>query len=124
MKGDTDATDFRLVRRSYDYRDTACPFCRLTKGQILLENPLACLIRDPDARRRSQLLVIPKRHVTNYFELGTAESRACDILMRRARLIARKSGKNMDSFDVEINTRSAGRGNGTHCKVLLIPQVG
>jgi ATP adenylyltransferase len=46
MKRDTDDADLRAVRAAYEDRDPSCPFCDLKGREIVLENPLAFVIRD------------------------------------------------------------------------------
>jgi diadenosine tetraphosphate (Ap4A) HIT family hydrolase len=91
MKRDRDDTDFRAVRREYDRREQGCPFCSIASGEVLIENNLSVVIRDRYPVTNWHVLVVPKRHTADYFDLGTAESRACDRLLGDVRSMIRKA---------------------------------
>jgi ATP adenylyltransferase len=50
------------------------------------------------------LLVIPKRHTADYFDLGSAELRACQTLLAEARKLVLKKDPSVLGFNVEINS--------------------
>ena len=81
MKRDRDATDFRGVRESYDLREPGCPFCEMPKDQLIAGTELAYAVRDAFPVTPLHTLVIPKRHVSGYFELGRSELNACHRLL-------------------------------------------
>jgi ATP adenylyltransferase len=122
MKRDTDDADLRAVRASYETRDTSCPFCSLVGREVVLENPLAFVIRDGFPVSKDHLLVIPRRHVADYFNLGTAESRACDRLVRRARQLVSQWDDTIAGVNVGINSGEAAGQTIMHCHIHLIPR--
>jgi ATP adenylyltransferase len=122
MKRDTDDADLRAVRSSYADRDPSCPFCELKGREVVLENPLAFVIRDIHPVTKDHLLVIPRRHVSDYFDLGTAESRACDSLVRRARSILSEWDSSVGGANVGINSGAIAGQTVMHCHVHLIPR--
>ena len=69
MKRDRDDTDFRRVADSYKNRAEACPFCDMPKGRVVVENELCYAVRDMYPVTPSHTLVLPKRHVSDYFDL-------------------------------------------------------
>ena len=91
MKRDRDDTDFRKVRESYQHREEGCLFCEIPEERIIAENELACAIRDGFPVTDMHTLVIPKRHVASYFELGRPEVNACNELLESTRLVIMKS---------------------------------
>ena len=80
MKRDRDDTDFRSVRSAYDERDARCLFCTVDR-EIVAENELVYAIRDGFPVTPLHTLVIPKRHVASWFELGQAEVNAITQLL-------------------------------------------
>ncbi|MDD4842491.1 MAG: HIT domain-containing protein, partial [Sphaerochaetaceae bacterium] len=58
--------------------DTICLFCHIGKELILSENEFAYAIRDGFAVSEFHTLIIPKRHVSSYFELTDEELLACN----------------------------------------------
>ena len=73
QKRDRDDTNFTAVRESYKDRDRDCLFCNLPKGRIIAENELAIAIRDAYPVTDGHVLIIPHRHVSDYFDLYQPE---------------------------------------------------
>jgi HIT domain/HNH endonuclease len=67
-KRDRDATDFRGVRKAYDRREPRRPFCEIPYGLMMSETDLASAVRDAFPATPLHTLVIPKRHVSGYFD--------------------------------------------------------
>ena len=81
-KGDRDSTDLRGTLIDYTYREAGCLFCHAYKDrEIIIENTLAYVISDGFPVTNGHALIIPKRHVKDYFGLSTAELSACNKLI-------------------------------------------
>lgn len=78
MKRDRDDTDYRSIRESYHHREQGCLFCEIPSERIITENELAYVTQDGFPVTELHKLVIPKRHVASYFELGRPEINACN----------------------------------------------
>ncbi|MBN3037709.1 MAG: HIT family protein [Candidatus Diapherotrites archaeon] len=98
----------------------ACPFCDLDE-EVVLENDLAFAVRDINPVTRGHMLVIPKRHVTDFFELSGDEVRGIySLLVEAKQLIDREYAP--AGFNVGVNNgRAAGQGI-FHVHVHLIPR--
>jgi 5-methylcytosine-specific restriction endonuclease McrA len=72
MKRDRDDTDFRAVRESLDHREHECVFCNPADRPIVMENRLTIAIADRYPVTQGHVLVIPRRHEKDYFQLGSA----------------------------------------------------
>ena len=59
-----------------------CLFCKISKKEFELENELAYASYDSYPVSKYHALIIPKRHVENYFELRNEEVLACDALLK------------------------------------------
>lgn len=122
MKRDRDDTDFRQVRESYTHREPGCLFCELPKEKIILENNLAYAIHDGFPVTRLHTLVIPRRHVPDYFSLSRPELNACDQLLKAARAQILESDSSITGFNIGMN---AGKDAGQtifHCHIHIIPR--
>jgi ATP adenylyltransferase len=117
MKRDRDDTDFRAVRREYDRDEQACPFSSIPTGDVLIENRLSLAVRDKYPVTDWHILVVPKRHTSDYFDLGTAESRACDRLLTEARSMIRKADPSVKGFNVGINSGEVAGQTVMHCHI-------
>ena len=122
MKRDRDDTDFRAVRAAYEHVEAGCPFCFTGDGRILLQNSLAVVVRDQYPVSEWHLLVIPKRHTADYFDLGSAEVRACQQLLAEARDLVLKQDSTVRGFNVGINSGSVAGQTVMHSHIHLIPR--
>ena len=99
-----------------------CIFCPPSPDSILSENALAYAIRDAFPVSRGHVLVIPRRHVEDYFALHTDELLACSELLSilRRDLMAEDAG--IRGFNVGVNAGRAAGQTVRHCHIHLIPR--
>lgn len=121
MKADRDNTDFRAVRLAYEVHEPNCPFC-VSALEVVLENRLARLVKDAFPVSFGHLLAIPKRHVSDYFELGSAEVRACHHLIELGRNWLKDTDHSIAGFNVGINSGTVAGQTVMHAHVHLIPR--
>ena len=98
-----------------------CPFCNPDKDrEILLESATAYAIFDKFPVNPGHTLIIPKRHVANYFELSFKEQSACWFMVNKAKDELEKRF-HPDGFNVGINiNESAGQTvNHVHIHIIL-----
>jgi ATP adenylyltransferase len=122
MKRDRDETDFRRVRESFDRRVNGCPFCQIPDESVLCENELALAIRDAHPVTPLHTLVIPKRHISEVFDLSRPETNAYNELLKRMMVDIRAADKEVAGFNVGINNGEAAGQTLQHCHVHLIPR--
>lgn len=122
MKRDRDATDFRQVRESYGHRQPGCPFCEMPADSLVRENELAYAVRDAFPVTPLHTLVIPKRHVRGYFELGRPELNACHRLLEREKETIEEQDDSVKGFNVGVNNGELAGQTIFHCHVHLIPR--
>ena len=121
-KRDRDDTDFRDVLASYDVRDEACPFCGIGAGRIIAENELCYAIRDGFPVTPMHTLVIPKRHVADYFDLYQPELNAIQSMLKEQRKHIRTADPTVTGFNVGINAGADAGQTVFHVHVHLIPR--
>lgn len=120
QKGDRDSTDFRLWQGMYEKKEKKCIFCNSDKVEI--ENLLAFTIKDGFPVTILHYLIIPKRHVSSFFELGSSEHKACLNLLEETKRKVLEKDKTVTGFNVGINIgRDAGQ-TVMHCHIHLIPR--
>ena len=122
MKRDRDDTDFREIRESYDHRDHKCLFCTLDKARVIASNELAYTIRDAFPVSEAHSLVIPKRHVATYFELGQAEINACNYLLKEAKERIESDDPKVTGFNIGMNNGESAGQTIFHSHIHLIPR--
>ena len=121
-KRDTDDTDFRGVVDSYSDRETDCIFCELGAGRIIAENELCVAIRDAFPVTQHHTLVIPKRHVADYFDLHQPERNAIEAMLHEQRELILEHDKTVTGFNVGINAGASAGQTVFHVHVHLIPR--
>jgi diadenosine tetraphosphate (Ap4A) HIT family hydrolase len=122
MKRDRDDTDFRLVKGSYDERDSGCPFCVVPPKRVIAENPLAFAVRDAHPVTEMHTLVIPKRHILDYFGLTRPEWNSCDALLRKMKEEIADSDSTVEGFNVGTNAGEVAGQTVFHAHIHLIPR--
>lgn len=122
MKRDRDATDFRAVRESYAHRIDDCLFCTLPRDRVLQENALAVVIADGFPVTPGHRLVIPKRHVADYFGLHQSEINACHQLLQDQRTAILADDPTVTGFNVGMNAGADAGQTIFHCHIHLIPR--
>lgn len=122
MKRDRDDTDFRELRDSYKHREEGCLFCEIPEERIIDENELAYVIHDGYPVTEHHSLIIPKHHVSSYFDLGQAEINACTQLLNAAKSKLENEDKSITGFNVGINNGESAGQTIFHCHIHLIPR--
>ncbi|WP_448266118.1 bifunctional class I SAM-dependent methyltransferase/HIT family protein [Nostoc sp. DSM 114159] len=99
-----------------------CIFCNPHKNlKLLTESATAYAIFDGYPISKGHVLVIPKLHVSNYFELPLKEQSACWFMANKVQEII-KAEFEPDGFNVGMNiNRSAGQ-NIMHASIHIIPR--
>ena len=101
---------------------TECLFCNIPKKRVISENDYAYAIRDGFPVTASHTLVIPKRHVDNYFGLTRDELFACDSLLHSLRKNIMENDSNVDGFNIGVNSGAVAGQTIFHCHIHLIPR--
>ena len=122
MKRDRDDTDFRGVGESYERRELGCPFYEVSKDRVVGETELAYAIRNAYPVAPLHTLVIPKRHVRGYFELGRPELNACHRLLEWEKKAIEKADSGVEGFNLGVNDGEAADQTVFHCHLHLIPR--
>jgi len=122
MKRDQDDTDFRGIAESYKARKPGCPFCDITTTRVLKGNELAVAIKDKHPVTSQHTLIIPKRHVSDYFDLYQPERNAIDKLLRERRQVIERDDSKVSGFNVGVNCGQDAGQTISHAHVHLIPR--
>ncbi|TDL83998.1 HIT domain-containing protein [Palleronia sediminis] len=121
-KRDTDDTDFRNMAEQYAERQSGCLFCEIPTDRIIAENELCYAIRDGFPVTDLHTLVVPKRHVADYFDLYQPERNAIDQLLKEQRAKILSGDHTVSGFNVGINSGESAGQTIFHCHIHLIPR--
>jgi len=122
MKRDRDDTDLRGIAASYGDREEGCPFCDIDEGRIIDQNTLAVAIHDAYPVTELHTLVLPRRHVADYYELGRPEVNACNQLLEDAKKRIQEADSGVTGFNIGVNIGEDAGQTILHCHVHLIPR--
>ena len=102
--------------------ENGCLFCNVGEERIIAENDLAFAIRDGFPVTELHSLIIPRRHVSDYFELSKEELLACNELLRivKEEILARDTS--VKGFNVGANSGLVAGQSIFHCHIHLIPR--
>jgi len=99
-----------------------CPFCNLSSDRELLsETATAVAFFDCFPVNQGHTLIIPKKHIANYFELSVHEQRALWLLVNRCKKIIEKRF-NPDGLNIGINCGEEAGQTVFHAHIHLIPR--
>ena len=121
-KRDRDDTDFRGIAESYRKREQGCPFCELPTSRIIAENELALVFRDGFPVTTDHTLIIPKRHVADYFDLYPPERNAIEALLQQQKSAIKSADTSVTGFNIGINAGADAGQTVFHCHIHLIPR--
>ena len=99
-----------------------CIFCNEKKNNIVDENEHAYASYDPYPVSKKHCLIVPKRHVKNYFDLSEKEILACNQLIKSMKIKIEEKDKSVKGFNIGTNSGKAAGQSIMHCHIHLIPR--
>jgi diadenosine tetraphosphate (Ap4A) HIT family hydrolase len=99
-----------------------CLFCNSKISGIARENDLAYASYDTYPVSELHCLIIPKRHVIDYFELTNEEIVACNDLIKIIKEEILIKDKNVKAFNIGTNAGKIAGQSIMHCHIHLIPR--
>jgi len=120
-KRDTDDTDFRNLNVKYQTSISDCVFCNISRN-IIAENELSIAFYDKFPVTSKHVLVIPKRHCNDYFELSQPEINAMNRLTHNLKSKFSKEDTSITGYNIGFNTGADAGQTVFHCHMHLIPR--
>ncbi len=99
-----------------------CLFCTIPNHRIVASNHLSYAIRDGFPVTPLHTLVIPKRHVEDFFGLSSDELQACHELLTQLRDAIQAEDSEVEGFNVGMNAGHVAGQTIFHCHIHLIPR--
>jgi diadenosine tetraphosphate (Ap4A) HIT family hydrolase len=98
-----------------------CPFCSLPDGEKFLASELCFARWDKYPVTEGHLLIIPNRHVADYFAITAEEKTALWTMVDEGkRLLAERFQP--DGYNIGINIGTTAGQTVMHCHIHLIPR--
>lgn len=102
-----------------DTDTSRCELC--TPSAVVFENALAYARHDNNSLCRGHVLVIPRRHVANFFDMTSEEQSAVLALLNQAHEACHAQHA-PDGYNIGVNIGRAGGQSRMHVHVHLIPR--
>ena len=99
-----------------------CLFCNIKESGVAHENDLAYVSYDSYPVTKDHCLVIPKRHIKDYFDLSQKELIACDELIKMVKNEITTKDNLVIGFNIGTNIGKASGQSIFHCHFHLIPR--
>ena len=99
-----------------------CLFCNIEKSGCAHENDLAYASYDSYPVTEHHCLIIPKRHIKDYFDLSNDELVACNNLIRIIKKEITKKDPSVKGFNLGTNIGKVSGQSILHCHLHLIPR--
>ena len=99
-----------------------CIFCDIKKSECAHENKLAYASYDSYPVTEHHCLIIPKRHIKNYFDLSNDELVACNELIQIVKKEIINKDPTVKGFNLGTNIGKVSGQSILHCHLHLIPR--
>ena len=99
-----------------------CLFCNSKISGVAHENDLAYASYDTYPVSNHHCLIIPKRHLSDYFELTNDELIACNDLIKIIKQEVKNKDKSVVAFNIGTNIGKVSGQSIMHCHIHLIPR--
>jgi len=99
-----------------------CLFCNIKESGLVDENKLAYASYDTYPVADQHCLIIPKRHVKDYFDLTEEEIVACDQLIKKIKKEIEIKDASVKGFNIGTNSGKIAGQSIMHCHIHLIPR--
>ena len=99
-----------------------CLFCNVPSSDYVFENNLAFSTFDSYPVSKYHALIIPKRHVENYFDMSEDEVLSCNQLIKKMKHKIQELDSTVDGFNIGTNSGKLAGQSIMHCHIHLIPR--
>ena len=99
-----------------------CLFCNINESGSTHENELAYASYDSYPVSEHHCLIIPKRHIKDFFELTNEELIACNDLIKKIKNEILNKDRTVRGFNIGTNAGKISGQSILHCHFHLIPR--
>ena len=97
-------------------------FCNKKKQKIIFTSELLFVVRDSYPVTKLHTLIIPHRHVSNFFDLNDKELNDLNKILKKERKSLLVLDKEITGFNVGVNAGKDAGQSIMHCHIHLIPR--
>ena len=99
-----------------------CLFCNINESGCAYNNDFAYASYDFYPVSKHHCLIIPKRHIKDYFDLSKDELIACDELIKTVKEEILSKDQTVKGFNLGTNVGKVAGQSILHCHIHLIPR--
>ena len=99
-----------------------CLFCNINSKDLVFDNEFAFASFDSYPISKYHSLIVPKRHILDYFELTNDELIACNDLIKKIKKKIQNEDKTVNGFNIGTNSGVVAGQSIMHCHIHLIPR--
>ena len=99
-----------------------CLFCNPKASEVVYENDLAYASYDSYPVSDQHCLIIPKRHIVDYFELSNEELISCNDLIKIVKNEILNKDQTVKAFNIGTNAGKESGQSIMHCHIHVIPR--
>ncbi len=99
-----------------------CPFCNINRSKIIHENETCFAIYDSSPVSQYHILILPKQHRIDYFDMTIKEKIDADRLIHFFKSNLEKKDKTIQGFNVGINCGEIAGQTVYHSHIHMIPR--
>jgi len=99
-----------------------CLFCNKKKQKIIYCNKFIYVVRDSFPVTKYHSLIIPHRHVSNFFDLNNDELKSLSKILKKERQSLLNLDKKITAFNIGANVGKEAGQSIMHCHIHLIPR--
>ena len=99
-----------------------CLFCNVNEREYTIDNQLAYVSYDTYPVSELHCLIIPKRHIKDYFNLTDDELLACNNLINKMKDEIKSKDPTVEGFNLGTNIGKVSGQSIFHCHFHLIPR--
>ena len=103
-------------------RKDECLFCQVELNLVVAENELCYARKDGFPVTEFHTLIIPKRHITNYFDLHQPEINAIHQMLEKIKKEIEEHDDSVTGFNIGVNAGEDAGQSIFHVHVHLIPR--
>ena len=99
-----------------------CLFCNKKKQKIIYSGKFMFVVRDSFPVTNLHTLIIPHRHISDFFYLNGNELNDLNKILKDQRKTLLKLDKNITAFNIGVNAGIDSGQSIMHCHIHLIPR--
>jgi len=107
---------------SEDKEGRVCPFCQTEDLCVILENKTAFAVKDSSPVSPDHMLVLPKRHCSDYFHMTHEERCDAHDLVERLKALILDRDPSVRGFNIGVNCGETAGQTLFHAHIHLIPR--